>query len=109
MYSRTGSGTKYRMESPCLTRSRTFVAERSIVGTGMTRAFEGLLARGQNRHAAPQRVRRCLRHDQMCDMHGVERSPEQRPPGHAAQGVEGVDEVGLESAAAGQVRSSPVA
>jgi hypothetical protein len=43
----------------------------------------------------------------MCDVHGVERSPEQRV--QAAQGVEGVDGVAVESAVAGQERSSPVA
>jgi hypothetical protein len=81
----------------------------------MGRTLERLLARGEKAHVAPQRVRRCFRHDQMCDMYGIERAAEQRPPrpprpaGRAAQGVEGVDEVALESAVAGQVRSRPVA
>ena len=77
----------------------------------MGRAFERLLTRGQKVHVAPQRVRRRFCHNQMCDMNGVERAAEQRPPasGHAAQGVEGVDGVALESAAAGHVRPSPVA
>jgi hypothetical protein len=44
----------------------------------------------------------------MCHMHGVERAPEQRV--HSGQdGVEGVEEVTVESAAAGQVRFSCVA
>src|ERR1051325_10720880 len=43
MYSRTASGTKYRMERPCLTRSRTCVADSSMPGTGMTRLIRGCL------------------------------------------------------------------
>jgi len=53
-------------------------------------------------------VRRRFRHNQMRHMHGVERAPEQRV--HCAQeGVEGVEGVAVESAAAGQVRFSCVA
>ena len=80
----------------------------------MSRALEGLLARGEEPHVGPQRVRRCFCHDQVCDVHGVERAPEQRPPCHAGQrvegeGVDGVAGFALESAAAGHVRASPVA
>ena len=79
--------------------------------TGPGSALEGLLACREKAYGATQRIGRCFRHDQMCDMHGVERSAEQRspPPGHAAQGVEGVDGVALESAPAGQLRARPVA
>ena len=78
---------------------------------GPSPSLQGLLARGQKAHGAAQRVRRCFCHDQMCNMHGVERASEQRRPfpGHAAQGVEGVDGVAVESAVAGHVRSSAVA
>ncbi len=76
-------------------------------GTGA--ALQRLLARREKGHSAAQGVCRCFRHDEMCDMHGVERSPEQCHTGHAAQGVAGVDGVALESAVAGQVRASPVA
>ena len=79
--------------------------------TGPRRMLQGLLARGQKTHLAPEGVRRRLCHDQMRDMYGVERAAEQRPrpaaTRQAAQGVEGVDGVALESAGAGQVRSSP--
>jgi hypothetical protein len=78
---------------------------------GPSPKLQGLLARGQKAHIAAQRVRRGFCHDQMCDVDGVERAAEQRPrpPGHAAQGVEGVDGVAVESAVAGQTRSSAVA
>jgi len=47
--------------------------------------LEGLLASRQEAHSHPQRIRRRFRHDQMRDVHGVERSPEQRPSVHAGQ------------------------
>lgn len=75
----------------------------------MRRPLERLLPRRQeaNGGCGTQRIRRRFRHDQVCYVHGVERAPEQCV--HAAQdGVEGVD-VALESAAAGQLRLSPVA
>src|SRR5437764_1261637 len=56
MYSRTESGTKYRMERPSLTRSRTLVADTSIEGTGRPRpARPPLLPRRSGvRHARGQ-------------------------------------------------------
>ena len=78
-------------------------------------AFEWLLPRRQEAYGSavpstfpcppgprPECVSRCFRHDQMRHMDGVERAPEQRV--HVAQ-----ERVALESAAAGQLRSSRAA
>ena len=79
----------------------------------MCGALEWLLARREkpNHGVFSERVCCRLGYDQVRDVHGVKRSPEQRV--HAAQeGVEGVAGVALESAApaeGGQLRPSPVA